>query len=38
MKLHPIQQWLLLLALISFVVAANVWYYTDFIPSLGSCR
>ena len=29
--MSPVQKWLLLLALISFTVAANVWFYTDFL-------
>lgn len=32
------QKWLLILAIMSFVVASNVWFYTEFIPQMAHCR
>lgn len=38
MRLTNGQKWLLILALMSFVVASNIWFYTVFIPHMAHCR
>lgn len=36
--MNVIQQWLLVLALLFLVVAANIWFYTEAIPQMAGCR